>query len=159
MENQIPVMGRLTADPELRYTQNGLAVANFTIASNQRIFDKQANEWKDGEPTFLRAVAWKEMGERIAGVLHKGSRVIAYGRLAQKSYETKEGEKRTYVELTIEDIGASLKFGSSTGGGQAQAAVRDEPWGAPQAQQKPQAQQSGGDVWNTPGSYSDDTPF
>lgn len=159
MENQIPVMGRLTADPELRYTQNGLAVANFTIASNQRIFDKKSNEWKDGEPTFLRAVAWKEMAERIASVLHKGTRVIAYGRLAQKSYETKEGEKRTYVELTVEDIGASLKFGSSAGGGQAQAAVQDEPWGAPQAQQRPQAQQSGGDVWNTPGSYSDDTPF
>lgn len=109
----ITIVGNLTADPELRYTQNGLAVANFTIASTPRIFDRQANEWKDGEALFLRASVWREFAEHVASSLSKGSRVIAQGRLKQRSYETKEGEKRTSIELEIEEIGPSLRYATA----------------------------------------------
>jgi single stranded DNA-binding protein len=94
-ETVITVVGNLTSDPELRYTQNGLAVANFTIASTPRSFDRASNDWKDGDALFLRASVWREFAEHVAGSLTKGSRVIATGRLKQRSYETKEGEKRT----------------------------------------------------------------
>lgn len=165
-ETIITVVGNLTADPELRYTQNGLAVANFTIASTPRTFDRQANDWKDGEALFLRASCWREFAEHVAGSLTKGSRVIATGRLKQRSYETKEGEKRTAIELEVDEIGPSLRYataqvtrasggaGGGGGGGRSQGAVADEPWGA-------SAPASGGsdDVWNTPGSYNDETPF
>jgi len=97
-ETVITVVGNLTSDPELRYTQNGLAVANFTIASTPRNFDRASNDWKDGEALFLRASVWREFAEHVAGSLTKGSRVIATGRLKQRSYETKEGEKRTSIE-------------------------------------------------------------
>ncbi|GAB3618522.1 single-stranded DNA-binding protein [Okibacterium endophyticum] len=163
-ETVITVVGNLTADPELRYTQNGLAVANFTIASTPRTFDRQANEWKDGEALFLRASVWREFAEHVAGSLTKGSRVIATGRLKQRSYETKEGEKRTSFEIDVDEIGPSLRYAtaqvtraqSSGGGGRGPAAVQDEPWAA-SAPAAPQAQ--GVDSWNTPGSYGDDTPF
>ena len=112
-ETIITVVGNLTADPELRYTQNGLAVANFTIASTPRTFDRQANEWKDGEALFLRASVWREFAEHVAGSLTKGSRVIASGRLKQRSYETKEGEKRTTMELDIDEIGPSLRWATA----------------------------------------------
>ncbi len=163
----ITVVGNLTADPELRYTQGGLAVANFTIASTPRTFDRAANDWKDGEALFLRASCWREFAEHVAGSLTKGSRVVATGRLKQRSYETKEGEKRTSIELEIDEIGPSLRYataqvtrapggasGSSSGGGRPQGgAVADEPWAA-------SAPASGGDdVWNTPGNYNDETPF
>ena len=113
-ETIITVVGNLTADPELRYTQNGLAVANFTIASTPRTFDRQANEWKDGEALFLRASVWREFAEHVAGSLTKGSRVIASGRLKQRSYETKEGEKRTTIELEVDEIGPSLRYATAT---------------------------------------------
>jgi single-strand DNA-binding protein len=163
----ITVVGNLTADPELRYTQGGLAVANFTIASTPRTFDRAANDWKDGEALFLRASCWREFAEHVAGSLTKGSRVVATGRLKQRSYETKEGEKRTSIELEVDEIGPSLRYataqvtrapggasGSSSGGGRQQGgAVADEPWAA-------SAPASGGDdVWNTPGNYNDETPF
>jgi single-strand DNA-binding protein len=112
-ETIITVIGNLTADPELRYTQNGLAVANFTIASTPRTFDRQANDWKDGEALFLRASVWREFAENVAGTLTKGSRVIATGRLKQRSYETKEGEKRTSIELEIDEIGPSLRYATA----------------------------------------------
>ncbi|GAA1733271.1 single-stranded DNA-binding protein [Microcella frigidaquae] len=165
-ETIITVVGNLTADPELRYTQSGLAVANFTIASTPRSFDRASNEWKDGEALFLRASVWREFAEHVASSLTKGSRVIAQGRLKQRSYETKEGEKRTTIELEVDEIGPSLRYataqvtrsasgaGNAMGGGRGGAPIADEPWGAPAA---PAA--SGGDVWNTPGSFSDDTPF
>lgn len=98
-ETIITIVGNLTADPELRHTQSGLAVANFTIASTPKVFDKQANEWKDGEPLFLRASVWREFAENVASSLTKGQRVIAQGKLKQRSYETREGEKRTTFEL------------------------------------------------------------
>ena len=112
-ETIITVVGNLTADPELRYTQNGLPVANFTIASTPRNFDRQANEWKDGEALFLRASVWREFAEHVAGSLTKGSRVIATGRLKQRSYETREGEKRTAIELEIDEIGPSLRYATA----------------------------------------------
>lgn len=112
-ETQITVVGNLTADPELRYTQGGLAVANFTIASTPRIFDRAANDWKDGDTLFLRSTCWREFAEHVAGSLTKGSRVVAQGRLVQRSYETKEGEKRTVVELQVDEIGPSLRYATA----------------------------------------------
>jgi len=112
-ETPLTIVGNLTADPELRYTQNGLPVVNLTIASTPRVFDRQANEFKDGETLFMRASAWREMAEHIAGTLAKGTRVVAVGNLKQKSYETKEGEKRTTVELEIDEIGPSLRYATA----------------------------------------------
>src|SRR4051812_28548122 len=165
-ETIITVVGNLTADPELRYTQGGLAVANFTIASTPRTFDRAANDWKDGEALFLRASCWREFAEHVAGSLTKGARVVATGRLKQRSYETKEGEKRTAIELEVDEIGPSLRYataqvtraaggaGAGGGGGRSQGAVADEPWAA-----SAPAAAAGDDVWNTPGSYNDETPF
>lgn len=163
-ETVITVVGNLTADPELRYTQGGLAVANFTIASTPRSFDRASNDWKDGEALFIRASVWREFAEHVAGSLTKGSRVIASGRLKQRSYETKEGEKRTSIELEVDEIGPSLRYataqvtraassregGAPRGGGQ----VAEEPWAA-----SAPADAASGDVWNTPGNYTDETPF
>lgn len=112
-ETIITVIGNLTSDPELRYTQNGLAVANFTIASTPSSFDRTANTFKDGDPLFLRCSVWKEFAEHVAGSLTKGVRVIAQGRLKQRSYETKEGEKRTSIELDVDEIGPSLRFATA----------------------------------------------
>jgi single-strand DNA-binding protein len=112
-ETVVTVIGNLTADPELRFTQTGLAVANFTIASTPREYDRAANEYKDGEPLFLRASCWREFAEHVAGSLTKGSRVIASGRLKQRSYETAEGEKRTSLELEVDEIGPSLKYATA----------------------------------------------
>ncbi len=161
-ETIITVVGNLTADPELRYTQNGLAVANFTIASTPRTFDRASNDWKDGEALFLRASVWREFAEHVAGSLSKGSRVIVTGRLKQRSYETKEGEKRTSYEIEVDEIGPSLRYATAQvtrttsgasrggqGGGQG-----DEPWGS-----APAADSPSGDVWNTPGNFNDETPF
>ena len=165
-ETIITVVGNLTADPELRYTQSGLAVANFTIASTPRTFDRQANDWKDGEALFLRASCWREFAEHVAGSLTKGSRVIATGRLKQRSYDDREGNKRTAIELEVDEIGPSLRYataqvtrasgGSTGGGGRSQVAAggaAEEPWAA----NGPAA--GADDVWNTPGSYNDETPF
>lgn len=113
-ETTITVVGNLTDTPELRYTQNGLAVANFTIASTPRTFDKESNDWKDGDALFLRASCWREFAEHVAGSLTKGSRVVAVGRLKQRSYETKEGEKRTAIELEVDEIGPSLRYATAT---------------------------------------------
>ena len=181
-ETIITVVGNLTADPELRYTQNGLAVANFTIASTPRTFDRQANEWKDGEALFLRASVWREFAEHVSQSLTKGSRVIAQGRLKQRSFETQQGEKRTVIELEVDEIGPSLRYATAqvtrtTGGGAGRSSggnqgggfgqpqqVAEEPWGQPQSQPQGGGQQAGaqqgGDVWGAPGtSYNDETPF
>ena len=152
----ITVIGNLTADPELRFTPSGAAVANFTVASTPRQFDRQTNEWKDGEALFLRCNIWREAAENVAESLTRGSRVIVSGRLKQRSYETREGEKRTVVELEVDEIGPSLKYatakvnkasrsgggggGFGGGGGSRQpaasssggaaAAGGDDPWGS-----------------------------
>ncbi|WP_404436636.1 single-stranded DNA-binding protein [Microbacterium aerolatum] len=166
-ETVITVVGNLTADPELRYTQNGLPVANFTIASTPRTFDRQANEWKDGEALFLRASVWREFAEHVAGSLTKGMRVIAQGRLRQRSYQDREGNNRTAIELEVDEIGPSLRYataqvtraasgGAGGGGGQRpaqqQQQVSEEPWSTP-------GSSTSADAWSTPGSFGDDTPF
>lgn len=149
----ITVVGNLTADPELRFTPSGAAVANFTVASTPRIFDRQSSEWKDGEALFLRCNIWREAAENVAESLTRGSRVIVTGRLKQRSYETKEGEKRTVMEVEVEEIGPSLRYatakvnkagrggggGGGFGGGSGGGAPRqqgggreasDDPWGS-----------------------------
>jgi single-strand DNA-binding protein len=188
-ETIITVVGNLTSDPELRYTQNGLAVANFTIASTPRNFDRASNEWKDGEALFLRASVWRDFAEHVAGSLTKGSRVIATGRLKQRSYETKEGEKRTSMELEVDEIGPSLRYATAQvtrssggsgggggrgqvgggggggngggGGGRPQSQPQGDPWGAPAGGGGGAGNGGGGgnDGWSTPGAYDDETPF
>lgn len=112
-ETTITVIGNLTSDPELRFTPSGSAVANFTIASTPRTFDRQSNEWKDGETLFLRASIWREAAENVAESLTKGTRVIVEGRLKSRTYDTKEGEKRTVMELEVDEIGPSLRYANA----------------------------------------------
>ena len=169
-ETIITVVGNLTADPELRYTQNGLPVANFTIASTPRTFDRQANEWKDGEALFLRASVWREFAEHVAGSLTKGARVVATGRLKQRSYQDREGNNRTSIELEVDEIGPSLRYATAQvtraasgggGGGQRPQVQADEPWSTPGSSGGGSNNAGGGaDAWSTPGgNYGDDTPF
>jgi single-strand DNA-binding protein len=126
-DTTITVVGNLTDDPELRFTPSGAGVANFTIASTPRFLDKASGEWKDGEALFMRCNIWRDAAEHVAESLRRGMRVIATGRLRQRSYETKEGEKRTVIELEVDEIGPSLRYatanvekmarqGGSTGG-------------------------------------------
>ena len=113
-ETIITIVGNLTAPAELRFTTSGAAVASFTVASTPRTFDKQAQEWRDGETLFLRCSAWREMAENIAESLHeKGTRVIVQGRLVQRSFETREGEKRTVVEMQVDEVGPSLRYAAA----------------------------------------------
>ncbi|ATA27191.1 single-stranded DNA-binding protein [Mycobacterium lepraemurium] len=149
-DTTITVVGNLTADPELRFTPSGAAVANFTVASTPRIYDRQIGEWKDGEALFLRCNIWREAAENVAESLTRGSRVIVTGRLKQRSFETREGEKRTVVEVEVDEIGPSLRYatakvnkasrsgggGGGFGGGSRQqsapasSAPADDPWGS-----------------------------
>ncbi|HEY4004268.1 MAG TPA: single-stranded DNA-binding protein [Pseudonocardia sp.] len=148
----ITVVGNLTADPELRFTPSGAAVANFTVASTPRTFDRQSGEWKDGEALFLRCNIWRQAAENVAETLTRGSRVIVSGRLKQRSYETREGEKRTVVELEVDEVGPSLRYatakvnkvsrgsggggfggggaGGGSGGGSGSGGPSDDPWGS-----------------------------
>jgi single-strand DNA-binding protein len=112
-ETVITVIGNLTGDPELRFTPSGAAVANFTVASTPRTFDRQSNEFKDGDTLFMRCSIWREAAENVAESLTKGTRVIVTGRLVQRSYETREGEKRTVVELQVDEVGPSLRYASA----------------------------------------------
>lgn len=152
-ETIITVVGNLTADPELRFTPSGAAVANFTVASTPRVYDKTAGEWRDGEALFLRCNLWRQPAENVAESLSKGDRVIVQGRLRQRSYESKEGEKRTAIELEVDEIGPSLRYATAkvarasrgSGGGSAGVPAGD-PWASP-------APASGG------GSFSDEPPF
>ncbi|MGH3675708.1 MAG: single-stranded DNA-binding protein [Mycobacterium sp.] len=156
-DTTITVVGNLTADPELRFTPSGAAVANFTVASTPRIYDRQSGEWKDGEALFLRCSIWREAAENVAESLTRGARVVVQGRLKQRSFETREGEKRTVVEVDVDEIGPSLRYatakvnkasrsggggggfggggsrgdsggsGGSTGGS---SETKDDPWGS-----------------------------
>src|SRR6059058_2017874 len=112
-ETVITVVGNVTDDPELRFTPAGAAVANFTVASTPRSFDRQSNEWKDGDTLFLRCSVWRQAAENVAESLHRGTRVIVSGRLRQRSFETREGEKRTVVELEVDEVGASLRYATA----------------------------------------------
>lgn len=171
-ETVVTLVGNLTADPELRYTQNGLAVANFTIASTPRSFDRASNEWKDGETLFMRGSCWREFAEHVAGSLTKGMRVVAQGRLKQRSYDTKEGEKRTVVEMDIDEIGPSLRYAtaqvtrasSSSGfnggaGAGAGTATGAAGWATAPVGAGVGATGGAGSAWGTAGNYGDDTPF
>jgi single-strand DNA-binding protein len=165
----ITVVGNLTADPELRFTPSGAAVANFTVASTPRTFDKNTNEWKDGEALFLRCSIWRQAAENVAESLQKGMAVIVQGRLKQRSYDTKEGEKRTVYELDVDEVGPSLKWatakvnrtqrsgagggggfgGAPAGGSGGRSAPADDPW----ASSAPAPSGGGG------GGWSDEPPF
>ena len=112
-ETIITVVGNLTGDPELRFTPSGAAVASFTVASTPRTLDKATNEWKDGEALFLRCSIWRQAAENVAESLTRGSRVIVQGRLQQRSFETKEGEKRTVIEMQVDEVGPSLKYATA----------------------------------------------
>ena len=112
-ETVITVVGNLTADPELRFTPSGAAVANFTVASTPRTFDRQSGEWKDGESLFLRCNVWRQPAENVAESLTRGMRVMVSGRLRQRSFETREGEKRTVVELEVDEVGPSLRYATA----------------------------------------------
>jgi single-strand DNA-binding protein len=112
-ETVITIIGNLTADPELRFTPSGAAVANFTVASTPRTFDRQRNEWKDGDTLFMRCSVWREAAENVAESLTRGTRVIASGRLRSRTYDTKEGEKRTVVELEVDEVGPSLRYATT----------------------------------------------
>lgn len=109
----ITVIGNLTADPELRFTQSGVAVASFTIASTPRTFDRQSNEWKDGEALFMRCSIWREAAENVASSLEKGARVVAQGRLKQRSFTDKDGNNRTVIEMDVDEVGPSLKYATA----------------------------------------------
>ncbi|WP_020663745.1 single-stranded DNA-binding protein [Amycolatopsis benzoatilytica] len=170
----ITVVGNLTSDPELRFTPSGAAVANFTVASTPRTLDRQSGEWKDGEALFLRCNIWRQAAENVAESLTRGARVVVQGRLKQRSFETKEGEKRTVVELEVDEIGPSLRYatakvnkvsrgggggdfggggggfnggGGGGGGNRGGGAPADDPWGS--------APPAGGGG----GGFSDEPPF
>jgi single-strand DNA-binding protein len=177
-ETVITVVGNLVDDPELRFTPSGAAVANFRIASTPRTFDKQTNEWKDGDSLFLSCSVWRQAAENVAESLQRGMRVVVTGRLKSRTYETREGEKRTVFEIEVEEVGPSLKYatakvtrttrsgggGGYSGGGGAQGGGApsggDDPWATP-------APQGGGapsgapaqDPWGAPGAGSDEPPF
>ena len=166
-ETIVTVVGNLTADPELRFTPSGAAVASFTIASTPRTFDRNTSEWKDGDALFLRCSIWRQAAENVAESLQRGMRVVAQGRLKQRSFETREGEKRTVVEMEVDEVGPSLRYatakvnrtqrGSSSGGGYgssgsestSSSAPADDPWGSAPSS-------SGG---SSGGGFSDEPPF
>jgi single-strand DNA-binding protein len=186
-ETPITVVGNLTADPELRFTPSGAAVANFTVASTPRTFDRQTNDWKDGEALFLNCSVWRQAAENAAESLTRGMRVIVQGRLKARSYETREGEKRTVFEIDVDEVGPSMKYAtakvtktSRSGGGQGfgsgGGSSSDDPWASQPSQSgggqgnsswggnqgnQGGGQSSGGDPWATSGSggHSEDPPF
>ena len=160
-ETLVTVIGNLTADPELRFTPSGAAVANFTVASTPRTFDRQSGEWRDGDAMFLNCAVWRQPAEHVAESLTKGMRVIVQGRLRSRSYETREGEKRTVFEVQVEEVGPSLRYatakvtrtssgnfgggsaggggsswGNNAGGSQERTAGAD-PWASAQSEEPP----------------------
>ncbi|MGA7051134.1 MAG: single-stranded DNA-binding protein [Mycobacterium sp.] len=172
-DTTITVVGNLTADPELRFTPSGAAVANFTVASTPRIYDRQSGEWKDGEALFLRCNIWREAAENVAESLTRGSRVIVTGRLKQRSFETREGEKRTVFEVEVDEIGPSLRYAtakvnkaSRSGGGGGGFGSGSRQAQAPSASAPAEASGgSGDDPWGSApasgsfGGGDDEPPF
>ncbi|MEV1331710.1 single-stranded DNA-binding protein [Micromonospora costi] len=168
-DTTITVIGNLTDDPELRFTPSGAAVAKFRVASTPRFMDRASGEWKDGEPLFLSCTVWRQAAEHVAESLQRGARVIVSGRLRQRSYETREGEKRTVIELEVDEIGPSLRyatakvqkmsrsggagggFGGGGGGGQGGGGNFDDPWAS--AAPAPSRSGSGG------GNFDEEPPF
>jgi single-strand DNA-binding protein len=181
-DTQITVVGNLVDDPELRFTPSGAAVANFRIASTPRTFDKQSNEWKDGDALFLSCSVWRQAAENVAESLQKGMRVVVQGNLRSRQYETREGEKRTVFEIQVDEVGPSLKYatakvtrtqrsggssyGGQQGGGGQSGPSDNDPWATPAAAPaQGQGAPSGGgaapaaDPWATPGVSADEPPF
>lgn len=156
----VTIVGNLTNDPELRYTAQGIPVADLTVASTPRSFDRQANEWKDGDPLFLRCSLWRGPAENAAATLKKGMRVIVQGKLKQRSFETKQGEKRTVIELDVEEIGPSLRYATAQvtrtqGTSSTAAPIRDsrpspDAWAAPGADRP---------AWANDGNWDEEIPF
>lgn len=155
-EVSITVVGNLTADPELRFTPSGAAVANFTVASTPRKFDKQSSAWVDGEALFMRCNVWRDYAEHVAESLTRGMRVIVDGTLKQRSYTTSEGEKRTVIEMDVNEVGPSLRYATA----KVNKAVRGDGFGG--------QNEGRNDQWNTEpvrnpqsggGSFSDEPPF
>lgn len=153
-DTTITVVGNLTADPELRFTSGGAAVANFTVASTPRIYDKLAKEWKDGDALFLRCNIWRDTAENLTESLKRGDRVIVTGRLKQRSFETKEGEKRTVFEVEVDEVGPSLRYATAKVAKTAPskkvgaaAKPADDPWGT--------SPKPADDPWGT----TDEPPF
>jgi single-strand DNA-binding protein len=183
-ETVITVVGNLTDDPELRFTPSGAAVANFTVASTPRTLNKQTNEWEDGEAMFLRCSIWRQAAENVAESLQKGARVIVQGRMRARTWETREGEKRTSFEIDVDEIGPSLRWatakvarasrsgggGGGYGGGGGAPQGGNDPWATPAPQQGGGAPAGGGgvqggapaggqDPWGAPGVGGDEPPF
>ncbi|GAA4425624.1 single-stranded DNA-binding protein [Georgenia halophila] len=166
-ETVITVVGNLTADPELRFTPSGAAVASFTVASTPRTFDRQNNEWKDGETLFLRCSVWRDAAENVAESLTKGMRVIVQGRLVQRSFDTREGERRTVVEMQVDEVGPSMRYatakvtrasrggGGGFGGGNQGGGNQGGGFGGNQGGGQPQ--QAG--AYNAPGGGQADDPW
>ncbi len=180
-ETVITIVGNLVDDPELRFTPSGAAVANFRIASTPRTFDRQANEWKDGEALFLSCAVWRQAAENVAESLQRGMRVVVQGRLKARSFETREGEKRTVFEIDVDEVGPSLKYatakvtktsrsgggqggyGGSTGGNTGGGSWGgDDPWATPGQSVGAQGAGQGGGQANDPwasGGSSEEPPF
>ncbi|MFT4263255.1 MAG: single-stranded DNA-binding protein [Nocardioides sp.] len=177
-ETQITVVGNLVDDPELRFTPSGAAVANFRIASTPRTFNRQTNEWEDGDTLFLSCSIWRQAAENVAESLTRGTRVIVQGRLKSRSYEDREGQKRTVFEIDVEEVGPSLRSatakvtraqrsggtGGGYGGGQSapsgQSAPANDPWASPSSGGgRPASSAPAGDPWGAPGVGSDEPPF
>jgi single-strand DNA-binding protein len=172
-ETTITLVGNLTADPELRFTPSGAAVANFTVASTPRTFDRQTNEWRDGDAMFLNCAVWRQAAENVAESLQKGMRVIVQGRLRSRSYETREGERRTVFEIDVDEIGPALKYATAkvsrnaagSGGGSRPSGgggggFGEDPWatsGARQSGGQSGGSQQGADPWSAP--QSEEPPF
>jgi single-strand DNA-binding protein len=169
-ETTITILGNLVDDPDLRFTPSGAAVANFRIASTPRTFDRQTNEWRDGDTLFMTCAVWRQAAENVAESLQRGMRVIVSGRLKARSYETREGEKRTVFEIDVDEVGPSLRNAtakvtraSRSGGeggynsGAASSGPANDPWAAPGGAP---ANAPAADPWATPaGSGSDEPPF
>ena len=151
-ETLITIVGNCVADPELRFSPSGAAVANFTVASTPRTFDRASNEWKDGETLFMRCSVWRDAAENVAESLQRGARVIVSGRLKQRSYDDKDGTKRTVVELDVDEVGPSLRYASA----KVNRTQRGQGGGG-----KSQPQGEGADPWATatPGAAATEPPF
>ena len=151
-ETIITVVGNLTDDPELKFTPSGAPVANFTVASTPRTFDRQTNEWKDGDALFLRCAAWRSLAENVAESLTKGQRVIVTGALRVRQYERQDGSKGTSVEMNVEEVGPSLKFATAKVTKATRSSNAGGGWDQSAQQQSPAT-----DVWNTGGSAGGST--
>ncbi len=158
-ETPLTLVGNLTGDPELRFTPSGAAVANFTVASTPRTFDRQTSEWKDGETVFMRCSIWREAAENVAESLHRGTRVVVSGRLVSRSWDTAEGEKRTVMEMQADEIGPSLKYATASVTKAQRGGGGGGGFGGNQGGQQSGGQQSGGNQGGNVRSAPDNDPW